>query len=388
MSGPLDAVVSVVGNAGDGSGVLISADEVLTASHVVWDSRPRYIMETAATVDIGGHRFNGVVTHYHQIVDDPGIALEQSQSDYALIHLERPVIGITPWAVNDGSFGYGSVTISGYPASAGGQRVDLALYSSWDIAYPGLMDARSIGAGSSGGPMWFDGKSGPEVVGIASSGWTDGPGYYARMTTSAADEVRGWIAVDHPAPAHIAAVLIHDTTTNTDMVDILSQLYAGPVAGIQTQFVDITTDSLSITATAPSMFIHTGSGNDAVALLSGINVVDGGTGSNFLTGGTGTDTFFVDARGAAADTWSTVNAFHSGDAATLWGVAPSSATLAWSDGGGAAGYTGLTLHATAAGHPTASLTLAGYSTVDLAGGKLTASYGSVGGSDYLYVHAT
>ena len=96
---------------------------------------------------------------------------------------------------------------------------------------------------------------------------------------------------------------------------------------------------------------------DAIAANSGINVLDGGTGSNFLTGGSGTDTFFVDDRGPTADIWSTVNGFHAGDAATIWGVTPQDFGLTWVDGQGAAGYTGLTLHATASGKPTASLTL-------------------------------
>jgi hypothetical protein len=57
------------------------------------------------------------------------------------------------------------------------------------------------------------------------------------------------------------------------------------------------------------------------------------------------------------------------------------------DGQGAAGYTGLTLHATAAGEPTASLTLVGFTSTDLNDGKLTVSFG-VAGSAYMYVHAT
>lgn len=79
--------------------------------------------------------------------------------------------------------------------------------------------------------------------------------------------------------------------------------------------------------------------------------------------------------------------FHSGDAATLWGV--SAATPAqWFDSQGAAGYTGLTLHAGAAGGPTASITLAGFSAADLTNGKITASFGqdTASGSSYLYLH--
>jgi len=176
-----------------------------------------------------------------------------------------------------------------------------------------------------------------------------------------------------PPQQHVASVAIFDTTTNSAVPDTLSQPYTGPVAGLQTQFIDITTDSLNITTTAPNMFIHSGAGNDAINVShsGGTNVLDGGTGSNFLVGGTGADTFFVDARNAPSDTWSTVVGFHSGDAATLFGVSQATDRLDWSDNGGAVGATGLTLHAYAAGKPPASITLAGFSQADLASGKLT-----------------
>jgi serralysin len=120
---------------------------------------------------------------------------------------------------------------------------------------------------------------------------------------------------------------------------------------------------------------------------SGTNVLDGGTGSNFLTGGSGADTFFVDDRAAPADIWSTVAGFHAGDAATIWGVTPQDFGLAWVDGQGAAGYTGLTLHATEAGKPIASLTLAGYSQADLNSGRLSVQFGTdpASGSAFMYV---
>ena len=165
--------------------------------------------------------------------------------------------------------------------------------------------------------------------------------------------------------------------------------YTGPVGGLQNQYLDITTDNLAIAAITPNVFIHSGSGTDAIAVSAGTNVLDGGTGSNFLTGGSGTDTFFVDDRGPSADIWSTVNGFHAGDAATVWGVTPQDFALNWQDGEGAAGYTGLTLHATAPAVPTASLTLAGYTSADLSNGRLSVTYGTdpASGSNYMYVLA-
>ena len=165
--------------------------------------------------------------------------------------------------------------------------------------------------------------------------------------------------------------------------------YAGPVAGLNYELAMITADSVAISAIAPNAFIVTGSGNDAISVAGsgGRNVLDGGTGSNFLTGGGGADTFFLDNRGPASATWSTIVDFKSGDAATVWGLTPQDFVMSWADGQGAAGHEGLTLHAAAAGRPDASLTLGGYNTADLSNGRLAMTFGHNGGGDYLYIHA-
>jgi Ca2+-binding RTX toxin-like protein len=140
-----------------------------------------------------------------------------------------------------------------------------------------------------------------------------------------------------------------------------------------------------LAAQSPNLFLHTGSGSDAMTVSSGIAVLDGGTGSNFLIGGGGNDTFFADDRNATADIWDTIADFHGGDPATVWGITPQDFNLAWVDGQGAPSYTGLTLHATAAGKPTASLTLVGFATGDMTAGHLTISYGTDAGSGSPYM---
>jgi Ca2+-binding RTX toxin-like protein len=117
-------------------------------------------------------------------------------------------------------------------------------------------------------------------------------------------------------------------------------------------------------------------------------VLDGGSGSNFITGGSGADTFFVDDRAAPTDIWSTVDNFRAGDAATVWGVTAQDFGLAWMDSQGASDFTGLTLHATAAGRATASLTLAGYTQADLGNGRLSVLFGNdpASGSAYMNIH--
>ncbi len=165
--------------------------------------------------------------------------------------------------------------------------------------------------------------------------------------------------------------------------------YSGPVAGLTSDIIIATADNINVKAAIPNVFIHTGSGEDAidVSAVNGNNVLDGSTGSNFLVGGTGNDTFFVDDRGTPAAIWSTVVNFHAGDDATVWGVSPKDFGLTWTDGLGASGSTGLTLAATAAGKPTAMLTLAGLNSADLTNGKLAISYGidAASGSDYMLI---
>ena len=166
--------------------------------------------------------------------------------------------------------------------------------------------------------------------------------------------------------------------------------YAGPVPGLASEIVIPTPDNINVTAEVQNVFIHTGSGEDAldVSMVNGNNVLDGSTGSNFLVGGTGNDTFFVDDRGAPAAIWSTVVNFHAGDSATVWGISPSDFGLTWTDGQGAAGSTGLTLAATAPGKPTAMLTLAGLTSADLTNGKLAVNFGvdAASGSNYMLIH--
>ena len=168
--------------------------------------------------------------------------------------------------------------------------------------------------------------------------------------------------------------------------------YSGPVVGIEREFVQISSHNLNVTSDLANVFIHTGSGTDAidVSKVNGDNVLDGSTGSNFLVGGLGNDTFFVDDRAAPADIWSTVVNFHSGDAATIFGVTQAGFNLSWVNGLGATGFTGLTLVATAPGRPTASLTLAGFTSADLTNGKLAVSFGVEpdGSGPFMFVHGS
>ena len=183
-----------------------------------------------------------------------------------------------------------------------------------------------------------------------------------------------------------------DTATSTAGA-VTPDLYSGPVNYLQYQYIWSSTDNVAISANRNNAFLHGGTGDDALAVNGGSNILDGGAGSNFLVGGSGadsgTDTFFVDGRGGAV-TWSSVVNFHHGDAVTLFGFTSGVSTQPITDNEGAAGYTGATIHSELGGAGTginASITFAGISAAD-AQAKFTYSGGVTNGANYLQVSYT
>ncbi len=142
--------------------------------------------------------------------------------------------------------------------------------------------------------------------------------------------------------------------------------YVGPVSYLQYEYIWNSTDDVVIGANVNNVFLHGGTGTDALVAIGGSNVLDGGGGSNFLVGATGSDggndTFFLDERGGQ-ETWSTVLNFHRGDAISVFGWRGGVSTLPLSDDG-TPGFTGATIHSEINGAGTGvngSITLAGIS---------------------------
>jgi hypothetical protein len=72
-----------------------------------------------------------------------------------------------------------------------------------------------------------------------------------------------------PPPPPAPSISVVDTTTMNPLLDPSVQAYNGPVAGLEHQYINTSADSLNITALTPDWFIHSGSGNDAIAANSG-----------------------------------------------------------------------------------------------------------------------
>jgi hypothetical protein len=131
----------------------------------------------------------------------------------------------------------------------------------------------------------------------------------------------------------------------------LPEAFTGPASlNLDYQLIETGYNAVVIGG-ATNDFIKVASTNSlgkAVDAGAGDDVIDGGVGSTFISGGAGSDTIFLDGR-ASGVSWSTVTDFTFGqDKATIWGwkagVSRVSTLFTDFNTGGAAGYTGLTLH--------------------------------------------
>lgn len=199
-----------------------------------------------------------------------------------------------------------------------------------------------------------------------------------------------------------APAFAYTDTTSSTAGAVTPDLYSGPMNYLQYQYIWSSTDNVAIGANRNNAFLHGGTGDDALAVQGGSNVLDGGAGSNFLVGGTGadggTDTFFVDGRASnvtnaqgAPVTWDTLVNFHHGNALTMFGFTAGVSTSPLSDGEGAAGYTGVTIHSELGGAGTGvngSVTFAGISLAQ-AQANFAFSYGTTNaGDNYMQVTYT
>jgi Ca2+-binding RTX toxin-like protein len=179
---------------------------------------------------------------------------------------------------------------------------------------------------------------------------------------------------------------VTDVSTGSSGV-FQGDVYDGPVSYLQHQYSYTGPDNVAIAATVPDVFVYTGAGDDAIAVSSGSNVLDGGGGSNWLVGATGADggadTFFLDANNSRP-TWDTLVNFHVRDMLTIWDFMQGVGTTKWlADSAGAPGYQGATLQIDAGiGSPNELVTFAGLSTDAT---HLDITSGTTGGLDYLAI---
>ena len=157
----------------------------------------------------------------------------------------------------------------------------------------------------------------------------------------ATSDGQGNVLVTTPALTAVPLVFA-DSTTGISGAHSMTAAGSGGPSYLQFTYVDVSPDTISMTTPLQNVFIHGGSGEKAISVWAGQNVLDGGTGSAFLTGGVGTDTFFVDLRNSNT-VWDTIRNFHAGDAVTVWGYTSGTDTMRIDASAGASGAQGATI---------------------------------------------
>lgn len=199
---PYDSVAYVTATVGNvtyrASGVFITPDEVLTASHVVYQMGVGSASEVTVTpgYDNGSAPFGtyrASYFHYNPIDDSFGmIRNAESQNDFAVIHLNHPVNVGTMGVQAD--FGGGAVNVTAYPGYAGTGQVTTpeTVYKNPNFS---LLNGAPTGAGTSGGPLWVmqDGRA--NVVGLVSSE-SSTTAYNVQITGSVAAQIQAWLHQD------------------------------------------------------------------------------------------------------------------------------------------------------------------------------------------------
>ena len=204
---PYDTIVYITdtidGVEWQGSGVLIAPNEVLTASHVVYDSTygPASNITVTPAYNSGSAPYGSAVAeniHYNDIVDANGeLTIQQTQLDYAVIHLSTSFTNLGIMGL-EANFAGGQANVSGYPGNLNGQLETTQETVTPETKYT-VLDGTSIGPGSSGGPAWVTGANGiPYVVGLVSTaeGGVGSTGYFSEISTSAYNQIEAWIAQD------------------------------------------------------------------------------------------------------------------------------------------------------------------------------------------------
>ncbi|CAO3377111.1 trypsin-like serine peptidase [Azospirillum argentinense] len=360
---PARAVVSIEATWGNrtfvGSGFLVGRNDVITASHVVYNAAlggkptslkiyPSYNPGKSDNVAYGVAK-SQFFTNFDPDSDGKVITGDfyrttqsGSEIDVALLTLSQPIGDTYGYFGIDWNYGGGAASVLGYPVKYGRYEtfdsgtirrsaVDTVYYVNPDL---------EINPGNSGGPIYYSSGDKVFAVGVVSTavGATalGGHAYWLKSALTANDS---YISNAPPPSESERRAIVGDGTSSRE---VQMEIYVGPVATLKNLFLGTKAVEIII-GSGVGDFFNLGAGDDAADGKDGDDVLDGGTGSNFLTGGSGTDTFFLDGRGGGV-TWSTITDFEPNEWATAWGWKEGVSTLSWESMAGAEGFKGATAH--------------------------------------------
>ncbi|EKE72279.1 trypsin-like peptidase domain-containing protein [Oceanibaculum indicum] len=258
-----------------GSGVLVGRNDVLTASHIVYDARYGVADHieiapgsTPLTQPFGTYT---AVSWSHEIVDpddDNVLEIDEVTRDYAVLSFDTPLGEELGWMTLDPGFTAGTATLTGYPGIQSGRMTT-------ETASAGLTEAAGVLSltgfevrpGHSGGPVWVEGANGPALVGLVSTiawGFQIGGGQYDKILSLTAGN-------EHLLGAYGA-------------IDVTGGALADMIAGAD--------HADRITGAGGADTLSGGKGADTLTGGEGGDVLRGGKGHDSIVGGAGDDTLY------------------------------------------------------------------------------------------------
>lgn len=216
LAAPFNAIVRITeifdGQTWQGSGVLVSPDEVLTAGHVAY----RTGSAAPADIQISESATNstamvaGAVAHTGPVVVNyPTLNLSDVADDYALIHLSMPIVGAATMRVVTGGSSE-TAHIDGFPVADGatmvGDTQTVSAMPGFAGVYHMASDSGLLSPGISGAPVWMmDANGQPDVIGVMSAENSAG-NYAVQFSQVEADQINAWIAQDDYVAPQVDAV--------------------------------------------------------------------------------------------------------------------------------------------------------------------------------------
>lgn len=318
---PYSAVVRISvactdGTTWSGSGVIIGENDILTASHVVYEAGKTISSIAITPAQNGTTKPYGTVYadvwSYNQVDNDGDGSLYASESvnDYALIGVSESISSQT------GTMGLGTITtsytsaqITGYPGKYGSVYMTTAsgyVYldsSSGAISNNGI----EVNSGNSGGPVWNGSSASPYVYGVVST-----TGYSAPVSGTNLSTILSWMdsndylldsTDDYGATISTAgAVSVGGSTTGNIEEAADTDWFAVTLTAGHTYQINLK-GSDSNGGTLTDALIE-GLYNASGSLISGTSDDDSGTGDDSLLtyGCTSTGTYYIAAAGYGSDT--------------------------------------------------------------------------------------
>ncbi|MBU0726427.1 MAG: trypsin-like serine protease [Alphaproteobacteria bacterium] len=265
-----------------GSGVVVGRNDVLTASHLVYDAS--YGVADRVEIVPGNTPLSQPFGTFaatgwsHEIVDpddNSELEIDEAARDYAVLSFDAPVGDVVGWMALNAGFASGTANLTGYPAlQSGRMTTDSATVGPTDTAGVLSLLGFTVQGGHSGGPVWVEGPDGPAVAGLVSTtGWgfqIGGAHYDQILSLMAANEhlLAGY------GPIDVAGGALGDDIQATDHADRIDG--AGG------------SDTLSGGKGADTLI--GGAGNDVLRGGKGYDSLEGGAGDDTLYSGLGRDT--------------------------------------------------------------------------------------------------